>query len=128
MSNFLQNLPRRRAPHHRVYLPLALLISSGVTSATEARAPASYLAFNSELDGRCYNLSAGGKLVTMVNSHPRDSIKFRLTRYFAGVPQGLSVGAIAPNGSAIKLGCDQVDGRPQSWKIERATLIKDPSQ
>ena len=128
MSNFLQNLPPRRAWRYSLYLTLALLISGGATSATETRVPASYLAFNSELDGRCYNLSAGGKLVTMINSHPRNSIKFRLTRYFAGVPQGLSVGAIAPNGGAIKLGCDHVDGRPQGWKIERATLIKAPPQ
>lgn len=81
---------------------------------------AAALAFEERLDGRCHNLSEGGKLVVLVNRDPRRAVRYRLRRLFAGRPQGgLSVGTIAA-GAERKLGCSRVDGREQRWVIERA--------
>jgi hypothetical protein len=108
------------------YLLLLILPLNAVASAdqTELREDAGqYLDFVSELDGRCHNLSEGGKLRVMHNSHPDHPIKYRLVRMFAGKPQmGLAIGTIQAAESK-KLGCTRVDGREQTWVVERAELL-----
>lgn len=82
---------------------------------------AAYLEFEEVLDGKCYILSSGGKLVLMHNRHPERAIAYRLVRVFAGRPQGsLTVGRIDAGVDPIKLGCSEVDGRPQHWQVVRA--------
>lgn len=82
------------------------------------------LEFEEKLDGRCYILSSGGKLVVMHNRDSQQAVKYRLIRMFADLPQmGRTVGTIAP-GESIKLGCSEVDGRYQHWVVERASFVQ----
>lgn len=86
-----------------------------------ANVPGSYLEFVSERDGHCQNLSAGGQLRLLYNRHPTRSVEYRLIRSFAGDHiQGRVVGVVPPGSGGDKLGCTEVDGRPQDWRIERA--------
>jgi hypothetical protein len=100
---------------------VALIASSsceGTNSAT--RDARRYLEFETVLDGKCYNLSAGGNLITLRNVHPTKRVDYRLVRVFAEKAQGLTTGSLEPRGSPQKLGCDKVDGRAQTWRIDRA--------
>lgn len=90
-------------------------------SADEAAIAA--LVFEEQLDGKCQILSAGGKLVVLRNAHPEQAVRYRLVRMFLGVPQSRIDGEIAAGEAAQKLGCNRVNGRPQSWRVERATLV-----
>ncbi|MBM4227449.1 MAG: hypothetical protein FJ164_06850 [Gammaproteobacteria bacterium] len=82
--------------------------------------PRVWLRLETVLDGRCHNLSEGGKLVVMHNEHPSRTIRYRLLRVHVDRPQGLMDGIIAPGEPAQRLGCDKVGGRPQAWQIKRA--------
>ena len=83
----------------------------------------SFLAFQSEADGRCQVLSAGGKLRILRNRHATRAIDFRLMRVFGdGHPQGRVAGTAPAGGELVPLGCTQVDGRPQDWLLERASF------
>lgn len=120
---------RRR---HGTWAATVLALAAGVASAaqdTAETAPqnvdrkeaAAYLEFEEVLDGKCYILSSGGKLVLMHNRHPERAIAYRLVRVFAGHPQGsLTVGRLDAGVEPIKLGCSEVDGRPQHWRVVRA--------
>jgi hypothetical protein len=80
-----------------------------------------FLSFEMESDGRCHNLSEGGKLAVLHNSHPTKNINFRLTRYFVDVRQsGRATGIAAPTAEPVKIGCTMVGGRPQRWVVDRA--------
>lgn len=82
------------------------------------------LEFEEKLDGKCYILSSGGKLVVMHNRDTARSVKYRLVRMFAGAPQmGRTVGTIEP-GEGVKLGCSEVDGHYQEWVVERASFVQ----
>ena len=88
---------------------------------------AAYLEFEQVLDGKCYILSSGGKLVLMHNRHPERAIAYRLVRVFAGRPQGsFTVGRLDAGVDPIKLGCSEVDGRPQRWEVVRAEFEPAP--
>ena len=111
-----------------------LLAQTGTAIAAEADAAdpltagAPFLEFETVLDGRCQNLSQGGKLRKMRNVHGNAKIRYRLIRYFADVPQwGRATGTITPGDGDIKLGCTLVDGREQRWEIERAEIISEDS-
>ncbi|MEM7465680.1 MAG: hypothetical protein AAF387_02215 [Pseudomonadota bacterium] len=90
------------------------------------------LKFEERADGKCHILSEGGKLMVVHNTHDSLPIKFRFIRYFADVRQrGRATGTVVPGEAPVKLGCTQVDGRPQHWKIERANFtepLSDSSQ
>jgi hypothetical protein len=92
-------------------------------------AAATYLSFENRIDGRCHNLSEGGKLTVMHNNHPTKAIEFRLIRYHVDVPQwGRVTGTAVPGEPPIKLGCTLVGGREQRWGIERAQFTTETSQ
>lgn len=102
-----------------------LLIFTTLTNLVDASEPvataASFLAFETKIDGTCHNLSEGGKLQVMRNLHQTRRISFRLIRYFIDVrQQGRVTGLAPPAGETIKLGCTLVGGRPQRWEVERA--------
>ncbi len=100
-----------------------VLPPSATASATPGNAQAvDFLAIESHADGRCQNLSEGGKLVVLRNTHPERLIAYRLVRMFAKVPQGRVVGVVEPDSEGQRLGCNRVDGRDQSWRIERAAF------
>lgn len=86
----------------------------------DASEPLDWLRLETVLDGRCHNLSEGGKLIVMHNDHPSRTIRYRLLRLHVDRPQGLMDGSIQPGEPAQKLGCDRVGGRPQTWQIKRA--------
>ncbi len=94
---------------------------TGAASASGDADAAAFLALESVNDGRCQNLSEGGKLRVLRNTHAERDISYRLIRMFAGNhPQGRSVGHAPAGGAAVKLGCTRVDGREQDWIVERA--------
>ena len=111
----------------------ALIICASITPALadsdKGRDPEAVAALEFERrdDGKCHILSEGGKLMLMHNKHAEKSVKFRLIRYFANVRQQGRVTGVAVQGEKpVKLGCTLVDGREQTWKVERATFI-DPA-
>ncbi len=86
-----------------------------------ARSAESYLSFETKIDGRCQNLSTGGKLQIVRNMHPTKEIRFRLIRYYIDVRQrGRATGLAGAAGEPVKLGCTLVGGRTQRWVVERA--------
>jgi len=102
-----------------IFLPA----SAGVAASGSAESAATYLTFETKLDGRCQNLSEGGKLAVMHNTHPDRKIDFRLIRYYVDVPQqGRATGTADAGGATVKLGCSRVGGRQQRWVLERATF------
>ncbi|MGH8595593.1 MAG: hypothetical protein ACREXT_02920, partial [Gammaproteobacteria bacterium] len=102
-------------------------ITAGVLAEQGIRddSAAAYLEFENVLDGRCYILSEGGKLTLLRNKHPSKSINYRLLRVFANKGQGLITGIVPANGATQKLGCDKVDRRPQTWRVDRARFIEE---
>ena len=111
--------PRRQT---RAVAGLAgLLLLQAATAGEQLENADGFLELASERDGRCQVLSQGGQLRVLYNRHQKRAIEYRLIRMFAGShPQG-RVAGIAPAGAdGIKLGCTEVDGRPQDWVIERA--------
>lgn len=106
-------------------LGLLVASASGASGSTDA---AAFLALESVNDGRCQNLSEGGKLRILRNMHAERDVSYRLIRMFAGNhPQGRSVGRAPAGGAAVKLGCTRVDGREQDWVVERARF-EEPEQ
>jgi hypothetical protein len=101
----------------------SLLLVVGTAGASDASGE--LLAFEEVPDGRCQILSEGGKLVVLKNLHPGQGVRFRLIRRFMGVPQGRLDGTIEADSPPPKLGCSRVDGRVQSWTVERASLIEE---
>lgn len=99
--------------------------STPASEAADSTFPAeTALEFEEKLDGRCYILSEGGKLVVMHNRSPSASVRYRLVRLFADRPQmGRTTGIIGP-GEQVKLGCSEVDGRRQHWRVERAAFVQ----
>ncbi len=92
----------------------------------QAELPRSFLIFDEIIDGRCHNLSAGGKLQVLLNTHPSRNIKFRLIRYFVDVRQnGRATGIAEISDTPVKLGCTKVGGRIQRWEVERAEFTPD---
>jgi hypothetical protein len=109
----------------RLFVSLSLLLATVSLHAKVVSDPEAvkFLAFEAIEDGKCHILSEGGKLMLMHNNHPDAAITFRLTRYFADVRQwGRATGTAIPGEEAVKLGCTEVDGRPQRWEIERANF------
>jgi len=100
------------------------------SAASEPVAPAeSFLSFEAKMDGKCQNLSEGGKLQVMRNTHPARPIRFRLIRYFVDVRQrGRATGIAEPGGEPIKIGCTLVGGRPQRWVVERAEFTTEHNE
>lgn len=89
------------------------------------KAPQHYLEFLDQQDATCYNLSQGGRLHLLKNTHPSQRIRFRLLRYFIHVKQpGLVQGIIEPKDKPIELGCTLVDGRKQWWEIYSASFVE----
>ena len=114
----------------RQFLGLAicgLLLPIAVTMAEKdsnnIKDPLGYLEFLVQQDAKCHNLSQGGQLSLLKNSHPSYRIRFRLVRYFSNVKQpGFAQGVIEPKGS-IKLGCTLVDGHKQWWEVNSANWV-----
>jgi hypothetical protein len=99
---------------------VSLVLAAMPALASTGDSAAAFLELRSEPDGRCQILSQGGKLRVLHNHHAERAIEYRLVRVFAGDhPQGLSDG-VAPPGEPVKLGCTEVDGRPQDWVVQRA--------
>jgi hypothetical protein len=96
-----------------------------VTANELASEAASYLTVETVLDGRCHNLSEGGKLAVLRNTHPSKTIRYRLLRLFIDRPQGLLDGSLAPAEGVQKLGCDKVGGRAQTWRVKRARFAQE---
>lgn len=128
-------LPSLSVPRYRVYqmkrlerLAVAALAAiaccAGPLQATAAEPlPAAVLVFEEQPDGKCQILSEGGKLVVLRNVHVSQAIRYRLVRMFLDVPQGRVDGEIGPGATPQKLGCNRVNGRRQSWRVERATFV-----
>ena len=110
----------QRTPGAASLLAALLIGSPAVLPAAEPAA--SSLRMEARPDGKCYNLSEGGKLVVLVSSEPTRTIRYKLRRFFAGVPQSTPVGRIAPNEPEQALGCNRVDGREQRWEVKEATF------
>ena len=111
----------RARPHLLLGLIWMTPVAAAFAATGEADEAANHLEFESQPDGRCQILSRGGKLRVVHNRHVDRAIEFRQMRTFAGGrPQGLVVGVAPAGGEAVKLGCTEVDGRPQDWVVQRA--------
>src|SRR5690606_8133132 len=89
--------PRRTAVCKLFLVAVAVVLGHPRVVASPGADDASeFLAFESVGDGRCLNLSEGGKLRILRNTHGERAIHYRVQRLFAGNhPQGLATG-IAP--------------------------------
>ncbi len=126
VNNFARTTSNRRgAPQWPLTALLLATLGFALAQAAAgetAKDTTSYLLVETVPDGRCHNLSEGGKLVVLRNTHPTKSIRYRLLRLFIGRPQGLMDGSITTADGPQKLGCDKVGGRAQTWQIKRASF------
>ena len=99
----------------------AVLLASSNSLSAAAPDARLELKLEARADGKCQNLSEGGKLVVL-RSASNQPISYRLVRYFANVPQSPTVGRITPEEPEQPLGCNRVDGREQRWEIKRASF------
>lgn len=119
-------LPRSPRPAGRRAVRVApWLLLMATAAAPGGDAPPARLLFEEVPDGRCQILSEGGKLVVLRNPDPARAVRFRLVRKFRDVPQGRLDGELPAGGEPLKLGCNRVDGRVQSWTVERANFIEE---
>lgn len=111
----------------RQALALAALLATAPAGAAGGLAAQEQLGMEARADGKCQNLSEGGKLIVLRSTSDRP-ISYRLVRYFADVPQTPTVGRITPDEPEQPLGCNRVDGRVQRWVIKRASFeeVKTP--
>ncbi len=107
-----------------LYLAIVVMaiLPSHLSHAAESGTAGDSLAFEDVLDGKCHILSEGGKLTLMHNRHSDARVRYRLVRLFVDRPQGLVDGEIGPT-ETVKLGCNRVGSRPQTWRIVRASLV-----
>lgn len=120
-----QTYPQKLWVSAAAQLTMLTLCLTGIPNVADAAADTSaadYLSLEAVADGKCQILSEGGKLVIMRNTHPDRPIAYRLIRTFAKVPQSRVVGVVEPASDGQRLGCNRVDGRDQSWRIERAAF------
>jgi hypothetical protein len=123
----MNRAPRSLAATGGLFVLAALSLPAAGDEAIDS--PASFLSFESKTDGKCQNLSEGGKLQIMRNLHPTRKISFRLIRYFVDVRQnGRATGIAEPAGAPVKLGCTRVDGHAQRWVVERAEFTEDENE
>ncbi len=95
------------------------------TTSKNDKPAAEYLEFEAVLDGKCQNLSAGGKLMLVKNNHPSKKIYYRFNRIFSGKRQAsVAQGILEPGGKPKKLGCTKVDKREQHWEIKIAEFTE----
>ena len=75
---------------------------------------------------RCQSLRRG-KMQMLQNRHPARTIRYRMRRTLAGIPQaGLIRDDIAPTDiedSADALGCELLNGLAQEWSVIRADFV-----
>ena len=116
---------RRRTPPWPLSLLLLATLSFLPAHQVTASDATRYLSVETVLDGRCHNLSEGGKLVVLRNTHPTKTIRYRLLRLFIDRPQGLMDGSLTPVEGVQKLGCDKVGGRAQTWRVKRARFAQE---
>ncbi|MDA0821471.1 MAG: hypothetical protein O3C28_03500 [Proteobacteria bacterium] len=142
-ATLVRNLPLVGGPESQTKRALRLLVVAiivaaefGLPQALSASAAArepvykaeSFLSFEDQADGRCQNLSSGGKLTVIRNAHPTKTIRFRLIRYFVDVRQeGRATGVLLPDSEPAKIGCNRVDGRRQRWVVEKAEFLSEQS-
>lgn len=119
----------RRLHGRSALAALVALLASGPAVLAQDDAPdgaesaAAQVVFTLEDNARCQNLSPGGKMTLVSNSHPQRGVRVRLVRHFAGAPQPGRVDALLVPGEAPRqLGCSEVDGRPQEWKLVSAAF------
>ncbi|MSR15673.1 MAG: hypothetical protein EXR86_14190 [Gammaproteobacteria bacterium] len=103
---------------------ILLGFSINTTQASSGEATG-FLELESVPDGRCQILSDGGKLTVLRSTHRSKRINYRLRRVFATKTQGLTTGILEPNRVIQKLGCDKVDGRAQTWEVDRARFVEE---
>ncbi len=104
-------------------LTVLALCAVHVHGAGSDRAAVAALVFEEQPDGKCQILSEGGKLVVLRNTDPDRTVRYRLVRLFLDVPQSRIDGRIAAGETPQKLGCNRVNGRTQSWRVERAAFV-----
>ena len=104
-----------------------LIVSAALPAAGEGGEARDQLRLEARADGKCQNLSEGGKLVVLRSTSARP-INYRLVRYFAEVPQSPIVGRISAEEPEHPLGCNRVDGRIQRWTIKRASYEETKTQ
>lgn len=117
----MKSLAQRRAAAPILF---AMLAFGGYCAAASPAVDAARaaLVLEEQLDGKCQILSEGGKLVVLRNTDPDQAVRYRLVRMFLGVPQSRIDGRIGPGEAPQKLGCNRVNGRRQSWRVERAAF------
>ena len=132
LSLFSKAIPFSSVTPARAVIGVLVMIAAASppgAASEPVKAAASYLSFESKIDGKCQNLSEGGKLQIVRNLHPTKKISFRLIRYFVDVRQrGRATGIAEPAGEAVKLGCTRVGGRTQRWVVERAEFTTADNQ
>lgn len=110
----------------RSVFSLCCLFGHCVVASAPLEDAKAFITIATQADGRCQNLSAGGKLAVVRNVHPQTNIRFRLIRMFVDVPQlGRATGIAVSGAPGQKLGCTLVDGREQRWVVERATFTSE---
>lgn len=103
--------------------PASLADAEAEAEADAGEGAASAVAFELQDNARCHNLSPGGKMTFIRSTDPDRVLRVRLIRYFSDAPQPGRVDVVlSPGEEPREIGCNQLDGRPQEWRVERVKV------
>ena len=104
---------------HRGLICLPLLLAQASHASEDA---AQHIDFSYDFDSKC--VVRNGKMLLIKSNHAQRTIKVYLQRYFAEKRQpGRTVQVLKPGDEAVGLGCTMIDGKPQDWKLIKATYL-----
>lgn len=85
--------------------------------------PNDFIKFTTDFDAKCVN--RGGVMIYISNSHPKNTLKVTLERWFMDYrtgDRGRSI--LKPNSKPEALGCSKVSNGKQEWRVKKIEWVK----
>ena len=80
--------------------------------------PNDYVKFTTDFDAKCVN--RGGVMIYISNSHPNNTLKVTLERWFMNYRTGdRSRSVLTPSSIPEALGCSKVSNGKQEWRVKK---------
>ena len=85
--------------------------------------PSKFVKFTTDFDAKC--VSRGGVMIYISNSHPKNTLKVTLERWFMDYRTGdRSRSILTPSSEPEALGCSKVSNGKQEWRVKKSEWIK----
>ena len=85
--------------------------------------PEGFVKFTTDFDAKCVN--RGGVMIYISNSHPKNTLKVTLERWFMDFRTGdRSRSILSPTSNPEALGCSKVSNGKQEWRVKKIEWVK----